>query len=168
MHARFHLLNQPPDPMTSLLTSLLLPVLLFPLLLYAGTPNTDTPHASTAADPDLPPNMVNICVDNTGKKILSNQHCPPGYRTQTHTLKPNVLSTQGLRDWAKRSPYTSDYEARQQERNLQDSLRIAKQQERQQRCENARRDYSFESTWKSHRAKPGSKKAIMNQECKGL
>ncbi len=114
------------------------------------------------------PDIINVCVNAEGHKILSNKACPSGYQTHAHKVEPNVLPSDGLRSWAKRSPAAPAQTWAQLAAERREALAHAERQERTIRCENAKRDYSFESTWKSHNARPHAKKIIMDRECAGL
>lgn len=115
----------------------------------------------------LAADTVFICTGTDDRKTWSNIECPPGQQAERREIEVNVLPSDGLRAWASRSPPLPDHDARI-EAERRDALRHAEKQEQGIRCENARRDYSFESTWKSHRAKPKQKYAIMQRECAGL
>lgn len=130
------------------------------LIIFSASILTGTEY-TYAAD------TVFICTGKDGKKIWSNVECPDGHDVEAKTVDPNVLPSDGLRAWARRSPPRSDYNAKA-EAERQASLAHAKRQEQMIRCENAKRDYSFESTWKSSRAKPMMKYEIMKKECQGL
>lgn len=133
---------------------------LIPVLLLA---NSLTGHAQEA-------DTLNICMNAAGHKILSSEACPSGYQTESHRIRPNVLNSDGLRAWAKRSKPLKVKSDRQREQEGRAALQAAEKQERRQRCENARRDYNFESTWKSdrQRSRISNKRAIMDKECRGL
>jgi hypothetical protein len=148
---------------TTIATIALLLVLGFSPPLQAATEEPTQPTGDI-----LPSGQINFCVDSSGRKMFTNQPCPNGHQAHTQTVQPNVLSTEGLRSWAKRSPQRPNYEAMQHERDMRDSLRHAERQEQQQRCNNAKLDYSFESTWKSPSARPAIKKRAMEKECAGL
>lgn len=107
---------------------------------------------------------VYLCEDKNGKKTWSNIDCPHNTTGEIRDVQAdNVLNSEGLRNWSRNNPQR--YKA---ENSNQAAINHAEKQEKRQRCENAKLDYSFESTWKSHRANPAAKGAIMQKECAGL
>lgn len=88
---------------------------------------------------------ISKCVDAAGRITWSNQGCRPEENVSQVEVRPSVVDSSGLRDWAKRNP----------------ARPVAKVEARASKpekfissidCENARRAYAFELGGRNRKA----------------
>lgn len=83
------------------------------------------------------------CTGADGKVTWSNQPCPSAARAQVLEVRPNVVDSAGLRNWAARSPARAKV-AEPAPSSSVTSGQVANPLE----CDNARRGYEFEAGYR--------------------
>lgn len=97
------------------------------------------------------------CVGPDGTVVMSDPPCPAGFAAQVQRLKPNVLQSDGLRQWADKNPEppapaATSGGSRGQSMPSATPAVAAPPAFDTADCENARRAYQFEAGFRFRKA----------------
>lgn len=107
---------------------------------------------------------VTRCTAPDGHLTFSNRGCAQGDKAEALDLKATATDSQGLRDWAKRSPPVRAAGERARPRAEARATRVRDVVA----CENARRDLRFEAGYtKGVRGRLGALREEVRQACGG-